>query len=152
MFSESAKRLRLTSTSSMADLKKPFESLKSLNVYLKSPTHMPIFQYLVNQATNLEILHFDQFLCDYNESLINRSLFEWSSLEKLKELQIGHGSKLSIVTVNVIIANCGQLAKLGRLDQWGQVSRQQIKSIRKEIQARNFDLCIEAGDFWIFHK
>ena len=89
---------------------------------------------------------FDQFYADYSESLINRSLFEWSSLENLKELIIGHGSQLSIVTVNVILANCHQLAKLGRLDQWGQVNRQQITSIRGEIQARNFDLVIDAGD------
>ncbi len=82
----------------------------------------------------------------FSESLINRSLFEWSTLEHLKELMIGHGSQLSIVTVNVILANCPQLAKLGRLDQWGQVNRQQIASIRGEIQSRNFDLVIDAGN------
>lgn len=125
---------------------RPFEKLTSLDVYLKSPTHMPVFQLLVNQCVNVECLIFDQFYCDYEESLINRSLFEWSGLERLKELSIGHGSQLSIVTVNVILANCGQLRKLGRLDQWGKVSRHQIESIRGEIQARNFDLIIDAGD------
>ena len=132
--------------SSLTDLKRPFEKLKSLNVYLKSPTHVPILQYLVHQAIHIESLMFDQFYADYSESLINRSLFEWSPLENLKELIIGHGSQLSIVTVNVILANCHQLAKLGRLDQWGQVNRQQITSIRGEIQARNFDLVIDAGE------
>ena len=136
----------MTSISSFTDVKRPFEKLKSLNVYLKSPTHVPIFQYLVYQAIHVESLTFDQFYSDYSESLINRSLLEWSSLENLKELKIGHGSQLSIVTVNVILANCNQLAKLGRLDQWGQVNRQQITSIRGEIQARNFDLVIDAGD------
>ena len=107
---------------------------------------MPIFQYLVNQSELLETLIFDQFFVDYSESLINQSLFEWSKLEHLKELSIGHGSQLSIVTANVIIANCQQLKRLGRLDQWGQVNRHQIASIRTEIQARNFDIEIEAGD------
>ena len=138
--------MRLTSLSSNTDLTRPFEKLSSLNVYLKSPTHVPIFQYLVHQATQVETLIFDQFYSDYSETLINTSLFEWSPLENLKELTIGHGSQLSIVTVNVILANCSQLAKLGRLDQWGHVNRQQIASIRGEIQARNLDLVIDAGD------
>jgi hypothetical protein len=139
------KRLRLASTSSIIEVK-PFEKLLSLDVYLKSPAHMPIFQLLVSQTNQLERLIFDQFYCDYEESLINRSLFEWSKLENLKELTIGHGSQLSIVTVNVIIANCHQLKKLGRLDQWGQVNRTQIESIRSEIKARNFDLILETGE------
>lgn len=141
------KRLRLTSTSSSAVIElHPFENLKSLDVYLTSPAHLPIFQYLVNQATRLETLIFDQFFSDYSESLINRSLFDWSSLEHLKELHIGHGSQLSIVTVNVILANCNKLVKLGKLDRWGQVTRQQISSIRNEVQARNFDLILDAEE------
>ena len=87
-FSGKQKRLRLTSTSTVEELK-PFEQLKSLDVYLKSPAHMPIFQLLVNQCKNLEVLKFDQFYCDYEESLINRSLFEWNPLHTLKTLSIG---------------------------------------------------------------
>lgn len=139
------KRLRLTSTSTSSALN-PFENLKNLDIYLTSPAHLPIFQYLVNQASQLETLIFDQFFSDYSESLINRSLFEWSSLEHLKELTIGHGSQLSIVTVNVILANCHKLVKLGNLNRWGQVTRQQISSIRNEIQARNFELILEADE------
>ena len=52
----------------------------------------------------------------------------------------------SIVTVNVILANCHELKRLGRLDQWGRVDRHQIESIRHEIKARNFDLIIDTGD------
>ena len=93
------KRVRMTSTSSLEEIK-PFENLQSLDIYLKSPTHMPIFQLLVSLSKNLESLIFDQFYCDYEESLINRTLFEWNSLKTLKNLTIGHGSRLSIVTVN----------------------------------------------------
>ena len=134
------KRLRLTSLSN--DLIVPFEKLQSLDIYLTSPTHLPIFQYLVYHASNLETLIFDQFYCDYDETLIHQSLFEWNALENLKELQIGHGSRLSVVTVNIILAQCHQLQKLGKLDQWGQIDRHQIESIRKEIEARNMDLTI----------
>ena len=59
---------------------------------------------------------------------------------------IGHGSQLSIVTVNVILSNCHELKRLGRLDQWGHVDRHQIESIRNEIKARNFDLIIDTGE------
>ena len=146
LFTGKPKRLRMTSTCSVADFNQPFGNLKSLDVYLTSPTHLPIFQYLVNQAVNLEVLIFDQFFCDFSESLINQSLFEWNSLQSLKELSIGHGSKLSIVTVNLILANCPKLVKLGQLHNWGQVTQQQIASIRGEICARNFDLVIDSGE------
>ena len=63
-------------------------------------------------------------------------------MEYLKELQIGHGSRLSVVTVNIILAQCHQLQRLGKLDQWGQIDRHQIDSIRQEIDARNLDLSI----------
>ena len=85
------KRVRMTSTSSLEEIK-PFENLQSLDIYLKSPTHMPIFQLLVSLSKNLESLIFDQFYCDYEESLINRTLFEWNSLKTLKNLIIGSGS------------------------------------------------------------
>ena len=137
----------MTSTSSAQEEIKPFEKLKSLDVYLKSPTHLPIFQLLLGLSTkNLEVLIFDQFYCDYEESLINRSLFEWNPLQNLKSLTIGHGTNLSIVTVNIILANCHELKRLGRLDQWGQVDRHQIESIRNEIKARNLDLVIDTGE------
>ena len=83
---------------------------------------------------------------DYEETLIHQSLFEWNSLEYLKELQIGHGSRLSVVTVNIILSQCHQLQRLGKIDQWGQIDRDQIESIRKEVNARNFDLQIICGD------
>ena len=64
----------------------------------------------------------------------------------LNEPNLSHGSRLSIVTVNVILVNCINLKRLGRLDAWGQVDRHQIDSIRNEIKARNFDLLIDTGD------
>ena len=106
---------------------------------------MPVLQLIVSHAPNLENLIFDQFYSDYEESLITRSLFEWSDFQALRSLSIGHGSRLSILAVNVILVNCQKLQKLGRLDQWGKVTREQIDSIRAEIQARNFNLELDTG-------
>ena len=42
------------------------------------------------------MLKFDQFYCDYEESLINRSLFEWNPLHTLKTLSIGKETFLKV--------------------------------------------------------
>ena len=75
LLSGNPKRVRLTSLSSFNDLRRPFEKLKSLNVYLKSPTHVPILQYLVHQAINVENLIFDQFYSDYRLFLMRLIFF-----------------------------------------------------------------------------
>ncbi len=145
---EDRKRVRLTSASSGSGTAVPdllFAELKSLDIYLENPSHMPVFQLLISMAPNLERLIFDQHFADYDESLITRSLFEWSDFKNLRELKIGHGSRLSIVAVNVILANCGELRSLGRLDQWGRVTREQVDSIRTEIKSRNLDLVLHTG-------
>ncbi len=46
-----------------------FDNLRSFDIYLKSPAHMPVFQLILSHAPNLEKLIFDQFYSDYDESL-----------------------------------------------------------------------------------
>ena len=45
-----------------------------------------------------------------------------------------------------VLQNCPNLQRLRRISNWGKIDPDQIRTIRKEIKARNFDLIIDDGD------
>ena len=121
----------------------PFQKLHHLDVHLKSPAHMPVFQYVLSFSRNISNLSFEQFYVDYDESLIISTLFKWNDLKTINELKIRNGSNLSLNALNEVIHKCPKLRKIGQISTWGKVTKHQLETIRKEIKLRNFDLVID---------
>ena len=143
-----SKRVRSTS-STCSDpkdemyLPPPFQNLLHLNIHLNSPTHMPIFQYILSFSQNISNLAFEQFFVDFDETLIISTLFKWNDLKSINELTIRNGSNLSLNALNEVIHKCPKLRKIGQISTWGKVTKHQLETIRKEIKLRNFDLVID---------
>ena len=142
------KRIRSTSSGCSdpkheVNLSSPFRHLKELDIYLNSPTHLPVFQYILSFSTCITHLTFEQFFEDYAESLVMTTLFQWNPLKLLTELKITKGAKLSINALNHVIQKCPELRKLGQVSTWGKIKKHQLETIRKEIKLRNFDLVID---------
>ena len=51
-----------------------------------------------------------------------------------------------LVILDSPFQNCPSLQRLRRISNWGRIDPEQIRTIRKEIKARNFDLIIDDGD------
>ena len=142
------KRVRSSSsfcldTSSTAEMPLPFTKLQSLAVFLNTPTHLPILQYVLSFARALQVLSLDQFYTDYAETFVSKTLFEWNPLVDLTEFHIGKSDNLSLVAANVIIEKCPNLKRLGKLSSWLKVTKEEFLSIQKEINLRNYDLILD---------
>ena len=148
MVTSTTKRIRSTSSGCSdpkydTHLSAPFRHLNELDIYLNSPTHLPVLQYILTFSIRITHLTFEQFITDYDESLIMTTLFSWNGLKILTELKIIKGANLSINTLNQVIQNCPELRKLGQVSTWGKINKYQLETIRKEIKLRNFDLVID---------
>ena len=121
----------------------PFQQLKYLYVHLKSPAHLPVFQYVLSFSKIIRYLTFEQSYVDYEESLIITTLFRWNDLKSIKELKIINGANLSLNTLNEVIHNCPKLQKVGQISTWGKLNKHQLEIIKNEIKLRNFDLVID---------
>ena len=143
-----SKRVRSTS-STCSDpkdeltLPPPFQALSHLNIHLNSPTHLPMFQYILSFSKNILSLSFEQFFVDFDESLIISTFFKWNDLKTISELKIRNGSNLSLSALNEVIHRCPKLRKIGQVSTWGKVTKHQLETIRNEIKLRNFDLVID---------
>ena len=143
-----SKRVRSTS-STCSDpkdeltLPPPFQKLLHFVIHLNSPTHLPIFQYILSFSRNISSLSFEQFFVDFDESLIISTFFKWNDLKTINELKIRNGSNLSLSALNEVIHRCPKLRKIGQVSSWGKVTKHQLETIRNEIKLRNFDLVID---------